>query len=143
MLVAAAAGGLVVGTLAVPASAAQTGAPKCHIPKDNITYYGDNRVNYHSISSTLWRLDSTDYKFSPANSNSTANNQNLDFYGGSSHYTLNSNDSLVRDDSWRPGVNLAPHSVNGQKGFSHMTYTDIFDVPNSGDPSSSTTGPDF
>lgn len=124
-----------VGT-AMPASASSNSA-SCSVTVSGVTYTGGNIVDYHSYSTTLWELDDTQYKFGPTDLSRNSNNQNVDFFGGSNHYTENSPDNLKRDSNWDPGLKFIYPSVFGQKGKSYMTFTDIFDKSGD-DPSCST-----
>jgi hypothetical protein len=130
------------GVLAVP-SYANDNQAHCSVSQNGTTYTGYNEIDYTSYSSSLWELTAAKYNFQPSNSSSTHNNQNLSFWGGSNSWSFNSQDNLVRDAQWHTAETLTSHGVLGQKGYSYMTFTDIFDVPNVSDPSCSASTSDF
>jgi hypothetical protein len=130
------------GTQPEPLTVYYHGAP-CSVSKYNTHFTGKNRIYFHSSSAHLWKLNYTKYNFGPPDSQSTHNNQNLRFFGGSHYFSKNSADSLVRNGHWYVGMGLAGNNVYGQKGKSYATFTDIFDVPSLDDPNCKNTTVQF
>lgn len=102
-------------------------------------YSAKDWIHYQSYSSSLWQINKLYYRFGPSNPSSIHNNQNIAFFGGSNWYYKNSPDALVRDGvahSWFDGRSVG---LYGQKAKSHVTFTNIIDVPSADDPSCVTT----
>ena len=119
--------------LNTPAASALTASRSCTIGS---SYSASNVVTYTSYNGT-WNITKTEYRYGPADSNSTHNNMNEYVYNSSGTllWSYFSPDSLVRDNAWHTS-----HTISGGVNVavsigSSFRVTNIIDVPGSSDPS--------